>query len=375
MMNDEHFMRMALRLARKGRPSPNPRVGAVLVRDGSVLATGYHRAAGKPHAEVDALARVGGRAPGATLYVTLEPCVHHGRTPPCAEAIVASGVARVVAGMVDPNPRVHGRGLAMLRRAGIDVQVGVLEAACQELNRGFVKMMEQGLPHVTLKLAATADGKIATRSGEARWITSEEARRLSHRLRAESDAVLVGAGTVVADDPRLTARRGDRPLRRQPLRVVLDSVLRSPLEARIFNDSEAATLVITTDRALETDRQALQDRGVEVAIVAADATGRVSLREALTFLARRGILYVVVEAGGTLAWSLVRAGLVDRYWFFHAPKLFGGASAPGMMGGDGVLHPEDAVRLRWTRVRRVGEDLLIEAEPCRGAETTSGGGA
>ena len=372
-MSDEGFMKQALKLARRGRPSPNPRVGAVIVKDGRVLATGYHRAAGKPHAEAEALAQLGFRAPGATLYVTLEPCVHYGRTPPCSETIVSSGIAEVVAGMVDPNPQVRGRGLTRLREAGIHVRVGILEAQCRELNRGFIKVMTTGLPYLTVKTAATADGKLATVSGASRWITSEPARRAGHRLRAESDAIIVGAGTVLADDPSLTARKGDHLQRRQPLRVVLDSTLRAPLEASVFTDQAAPTVVYTTGAAAARKRRMLEARGVEVEEVPGDGTGRVSIPAALRSLARRGVLYAMAEPGSTLAWSLARSGLVDRYWFFLAPKLFGGASAPSVVGGEGVRRVDDAVHLRWVRVRRVGPDILVEAVPA-GNEDTAGKG-
>ncbi len=362
-MSDERFMRMALRLARRGRPSPNPRVGAVIARDGEVLATGYHRAAGEPHAEAMALAKLDFRAPGATLYVTLEPCVHYGRTPPCAESIVSAGISEVVAGMVDPNPRVRGRGIERLREAGIRVRVGVLEQECTDLNRGFIKVMTLGLPHLTLKVAATADGKLATVAGASRWITSGEARRAVHRLRADSDAIIVGSGTVAADDPRLTARHGGRPRGRQPLRVVLDSTLRCPQDALVFTDRAAPTLVFTTPGADSRKRDELETRGVEVAEVPADIAGKVALPAVLRNLAGRGVLYALAEPGSTLAWSLARSGFVDRYWFFHAPKLFGGARAPTMMGGEGVARVEEAVPLRWSRIRRIGQDVLLEAVP------------
>lgn len=367
-MSEERFMRMALRLAAKGWTSPNPRVGAVVVRDGEVLATGYHRAVGRPHAEVEALSQLDYQAPGATLYVNLEPCAHFGRTPPCTDTILRSGIREVVAGMVDPNPRVAGRGLERLRAGGVSVRVGLLEQACQDLNRGFVRLITSGLPYVTLKLAATADGRTATRTGASRWITSPEARRVVHRLRAQSDAILVGVGTVLEDDPSLTVRRGDRLLSRQVLRVILDSRLRAPLEARVFHDGQAPTLVMTTPACAPDKREVLEGKGVEVLTVPADEQGHVDLREALRLLAARGIVYVLAEPGAELAWALSRAGLADRFWFFYAPKLFAGANAPGMMGGEGVGEVAEAVRLRWSRVRRIGPDMLLEAFPGEGRE-------
>jgi len=360
-MIDARWMQLALQLAARGRTSPNPRVGAVVVREGELLATGYHRAVGQPHAEVQALSLLDFHAPGATLYVNLEPCAHFGRTPPCVDAILRSGIRKVKAGMMDPNPLVKGRGFQALRDAGVEVEEGILLAECQKLNEGFTKAITTGLPWVTLKLAATADGRTATRTGESRWITSPEARRQVHRLRSASDAVLVGIGTVLKDDPELTARFPGRARAAQPLRVVLDSRLRVPLEARVL-EPDARTLLLTTSHAAPEKIDALRQRGVDVEIVP-EVEGRIDLREALRVLTRRGIVYVLAEPGAELAASLVTEGVVDRYWFFFAPKLFAGLEAPGMLAGPGITRIDDAVALRWGQVRRVGPDLLVEAFP------------
>lgn len=358
-MSDARYMRQALRLAARGDTSPNPRVGSVVVKDGQVLATGFHARAGQPHAEVEALKKLNFSAPGATLYVNLEPCSHFGRTPPCTDAILRAGVTRVVAGMVDPNPLVSGRGFELLRSAGVEVVTGVLEAECQALNRGFVKAITTHKPYVTLKLAATADGKTATRTGASRWITSPDSRALVHQWRAHSDAVLVGVGTVLKDDPQLTARL-ERPVkRRPPLRVVLDTHLRAPAHAKVFSP-DAPTLVICGENAPFEAEAALLAVGVQVARVP-ELDGHLELAKALELLYQRGVVYVFAEPGATLAAALMHAHLVDRCCFFYAPHLFGGQNAPGMLGGTGVEKVSDAVNLRFDQIRRVGPDLLVEA--------------
>lgn len=366
---DERWMRRALALAAKGDTSPNPRVGCVIVHDGRLLSSGYHHRVGQAHAEVEALTPLNFSAPGATLYVTLEPCAHHGRTPPCTETILRSGIRRVVAAMVDPNPLVQGRGLELLRQAGLEVVVGVLEAKAQALNRGFIKAMLRRLPHVTLKLAATADGKTATRTGASRWITGPDARALVHRWRGESDGVLVGIGTVLKDDPQLTVRLS-RPLpnareRRPPVRVVLDSQLRCPLNARIL-EPDAPTLLVCGEHVPVERQQLFRARGIEVLTVPCQATAageRLDLVAAMTALLQRGLVYLFAEPGATLGAALLQAGLVDRCLFFYAPQLFGGVSAPGMLGGEGVAEVAESIRLQFERFRRVGADLLVEAVP------------
>jgi diaminohydroxyphosphoribosylaminopyrimidine deaminase/5-amino-6-(5-phosphoribosylamino)uracil reductase len=353
-------MRLAVRLGRKGlgRTGPNPPVGAVVVARGRVVGRGFHRRAGGPHGEIEALRAAGGRSRGATLYVTLEPCNHHGRTPPCTEAILAAGVRRVVFGVRDPNPRVHGGGSARLRRRGVAVESGVEAAACAELIAGFATVARRGRPLVALKLAATLDGRVATRTGASRWITGAPARRFVHRLRNEYDAVMVGAGTVIADDPALTCRlRGGR----DPLRVVIDGRLRIPLTAGLLtNEAAPGTLVVTT---MHSGRKlaALRRRGVSV-MALPGRRGVLSLRRVLERLAARGVSSVLVEGGATLAAAALREGVVDRLFLLVAPKLFGG-DGRAMVGALGVAAPRDALAVRVLGVSRLGADLLIRAVP------------
>jgi diaminohydroxyphosphoribosylaminopyrimidine deaminase/5-amino-6-(5-phosphoribosylamino)uracil reductase len=333
-------------------------VGTVVVRRGRVLATGFHRRAGLAHAEVDALSKLGGRAPGATLYVNLEPCNHRGRTEPCTEALLAAGVARVVVGMVDPNPIVNGRGLERLRKAGVRVDVGCLEEECRRLNEGFVSAMERARPFVTLKLAATADGFTAAKDGASAWVSGEPARRLVHRWRARADAVMVGAGTAIADDPALTVRLVQG---RDPVRVIVDSRARCSSGARLFREGQSKVIVATTSRAPAARVRLLERAGADVLLVRAERSGRVDLRALLETLATRGVLHVLCEGGATLAGALVRAGLVDRFATFFAPKLLGGGGVP-ILAGDGARAMRDTISLRATSIRRVGDDVLLVSE-------------
>lgn len=354
-------MRRALELAERGRGlvSPNPLVGAVVVREGSIVGEGWHEGPGRPHAEVVALADAGERARGATVYCTLEPCDHHGRTPPCTEALLAAGVRRVVAAMLDPNPVVDGRGLRRLREAGIEVQAPLLAEAAARLNRAYLRHVTSGLPLVTLKSALTLDGKVAARDGSSRWITGEEARADAHALRADADAVAVGAGTALTDDPSLTVRlpgfRGE-----QPLRVLVDAAGRVAAAGRLFDD-DAPTMVATTELAPRERREAWRAAGAEV-LVTETADGGVDLLALRAVLGKRDVQHLLIEGGPGLAWSAVRLGIVDRVVAYVAPKLLGGASAPGMVGGDGLAPVGAAVRLEIVEVRRVGGDLRVEAD-------------
>ncbi len=352
-------MRRALGLAARarGRTAPNPMVGAVVVRGGRRIAAGYHARAGGPHAEARALAKAGARARGATLYVTLEPCAHQGRTPPCAEAVLASGVRRVVCGMRDPDPRTAGRSVARLRRAGIEVLEGVEEPACRELLRGFRSRIGRGRPYTVLKLAASLDGRIATRSGHSRWISGPVSRARVHRMREAADGVVVGSGTVLADDPALTARSGARALRR-PTRVVVDSRLRTPRGARLLRGGGA--VVLTAREAPVRRARALERAGAQVLRVPARA-GHLDLRAAWRALGRLGLNEVLVEGGGGLAAALLRAGLVDRLYLFAAPLLIGG-DGRALLGPLGVDRLADALRPSHLSVRRSGADLLLIAE-------------
>jgi diaminohydroxyphosphoribosylaminopyrimidine deaminase/5-amino-6-(5-phosphoribosylamino)uracil reductase len=353
-------MGRALRLAARGRgwTSPNPMVGAVIVKRERVVGEGYHHEVGGPHAEVWALEAAGANARGATVYVGLEPCCHHGRTPPCTRALIAAGVKRVVAASLDPDRRVSGQGVRQLRDAGIRVDIGVREAEARRLNEGYVKRVTTGLPFVSLKAAMSLDGKIATAGGESQWITGEPARKLAHRLRAEHDAVVVGVETALADDPQLTVRtaRG-----RSPLRVVVDSRARTPATARLLAAHERRPIIAVTEAAPEANRRRLEAAGAAVWVSPA-VNGRVDLCRLLRRLAEEGVNSVLVEGGGTLAAGALAAGVVDRVYFFVAPLILGGAGALTPVEGEGARRLAAAWRVQSMRVRRVGEDLLITGD-------------
>jgi diaminohydroxyphosphoribosylaminopyrimidine deaminase/5-amino-6-(5-phosphoribosylamino)uracil reductase len=359
---DARWMRRALQLAERarGRTTPNPLVGAVLVKEGRVVGEGYHRRAGEPHAEIVALRAAGPEARGAALYVTLEPCSHHGRTPPCSDAVIQAGVARVVAATKDPDPRVNGRGLATLHAAGIEVEVGLLEAQARRQNEVFFKFVTHGLPFVTLKTAMTLDGKIATRTGDSRWVTGERARAYVHRLRAEHDAIMVGIGTARADDPLLTARRHGA---RNPLRVIVDARAELSLASQIGRTlCEVPTVVATTVAAPAARRSALREAGAEV-VELPGADGRVDLKALLQELARRPVTSVLLEGGAELAASMLAAGLVDKVICFIAPKIVGGRDAPGPVGGEGLARMADALPLHHVTCRRFGPDYALTGYP------------
>jgi diaminohydroxyphosphoribosylaminopyrimidine deaminase / 5-amino-6-(5-phosphoribosylamino)uracil reductase len=362
---DEAWMARAVALAEGGRGtvSPNPMVGAVLVRDGRVVGEGFHRAAGQPHAEALALAAAGAAAAGATCYVTLEPCAHHGRTPPCADALVAAGVARVVAAVSDPDPRVDGAGLARLRAAGVAVGVGAGAEAAATQNAAYLTHRRLGRPRVTLKAAASLDGKVAAPDGTSKWITGPAARADAHRLRAEADAVMVGAGTALADDPRLTVRLPGWA-GRQPLRVLVDAAGRVGADGHLF-DGEAETLVATTPAVPAAAVEAWKAAGAEVLECdpAPDGSG-VDLHHLTRVLGERGVLELMVEGGPRLQASLWAAGLADRLVWYLAPLAIGGQAAPGLLGGGGAATLAGARRLRLAPADRLGDDLRIVAFPC-----------
>jgi len=355
-------MRRALELAALGRGlvSPNPMVGAVIVRDGVVVGEGWHQGPGTAHAEVRALAVAGDLARGAALFCTLEPCDHIGRTPPCTRALVEAGIARAVVATGDPNPVVDGRGFARLREAGVEVEVGTLASDARRLNAAFERHVLTGLPFVTLKTAASLDGKTAARDRSSKWITGEDARRDAHVLRAAADAIVVGAGTVIADDPSLTVRDpsyGGRP----PLRVVVDAIGRVSPDAHVF-DAAAPTMIATTDRVDRGRADAWGSGGAEVVAFDQDRTGGVSLPELMAHLGKRDVQGVLVEGGATLAWSLVREHLVDRMVLYLAPKLVGGTEAPGILMGEGFAPIDEAPALRIVGVDRIGDDVRGEAD-------------
>lgn len=366
---DQRSMARALELARKGVYSthPNPRVGCVIVAAGQVVGEGWHARAGEPHAEVHALRQAGAKARGATAYVTLEPCSHHGRTPPCAEALVQAGVARVVAAMQDPNPQVAGRGLARLQEAGIEVACGVLESEARALNVGFIKRMEQGLPYVRVKLAMSLDGRTAMASGESQWITGPAARAAVQRLRARASVVLTGADTVLADGARLTVRPDELGLNaeltalamtRPPLRVLVDGRLRVPLNAPFYQAGKALVATCAAAGA----RQLFLDDGHELLAVSG-SNGHVDLRKLLLELAARGANEVLVEAGPRLAGAFARQGLVDEYQLFVAAKFLGSSARPLLEWP--LAKMAEAQELQIVEMRAVGDDWRIIARPVR----------
>jgi diaminohydroxyphosphoribosylaminopyrimidine deaminase/5-amino-6-(5-phosphoribosylamino)uracil reductase len=356
-IHEKQYLRMACRLARKaaGRTSPNPQVGAVLVRQGKIVGSGYHKVAGGDHAEIAALKHAGTRARGATLYITLEPCSHYGRTPPCTRALIRAGIKEVVCGIRDPNPLVAGRGLRQLRRAGIKVRLGVLQKECRALIESFAKYITRQVPFVTLKLAATLDGRIAAASGDARWISGENSRRLVHRLRDEVDAVLVGLGTVKADDPLLTCRIAGG---RNPWRVVLDSRLRIPASAKMLRLPDPRKTVIATGPDVGVARlRELEALGVQVWRLPLKGK-QVSWRALLRELARRGIVSVMIEGGGRIAASALKARVVDKILFFYAPKILGGDARP-MIHDLAIPRVKQAFAVADLRVSRSGQDLMV----------------
>lgn len=333
---DLKYMRMAVSLAKKaeGMTSPNPLVGAVLVKAGRVVGRGYHKRCGLPHAEVNAIRDAGQKAKGADLYVTLEPCGHFGRTPPCAGAIIDAGIRRVIIGMKDPNPVNNGNGTARLKRAGIKVITGILEDDAASMNLPYIKYITTGLPYLTLKMAQSLDGKIATRTGDSRWITSEEARAYVQRLRGRVDAVMVGANTVLKDDPSLACKI---PGRKQPAKIMICG--RKPVSpsARIFRDADKTKIIL-----------------------AVGPNGRVDFKSLLKKLGGMGIINILVEGGGEIAAGLIGGALVDRYLFFIAPKIIGGRSAVTSVEGDGIKFIKDAVNIRHMKASMVGRDILVE---------------
>ena len=354
------IMALAIAEAKRGRTSPNPRVGAVIVRDGAIVATGFHARAGAPHAEVDAISKATGALDEATLYVTLEPCNHHGRTGPCTEAILGAGIGRVVIGARDPAPHVPGA-IDRLRSAGVDVEVGLLEEECSALIADFAKHVRTGLPLVTLKAAITLDGKIATHTGDSKWITGEAARAEAHRLRADADAILVGVSTVLSDDPSLTVRHVQG---RDPLRIVLDADLRTPPSAAVLDPagvSDADTLIVHADDLPSEAGKALSRTGVELVGVPRDPRG-VNLAAVLELLGARNVMSLLVEGGAQVHGSFLDLGLADRAALFIAPRILGSSAAPSFAAGDEVESISEAKRLVRTRMHRLDPDWLITGD-------------
>ena len=358
---DRKFMEDALALAAKarGRTSPNPLVGAVIVRDGEIVGEGYHRKAGDAHAEIHALNQAKELAEGATMYVTLEPCCHWGRTPPCTESLIRAKLANVVVSMKDPNPQVAGKGIRQLEEAGIPVQVGICEEESKQLNEIFIKYITTQCPFVILKSAISLDGKIATASGESQWITSEASRLKGHEVRAQVDAILVGVGTVLQDNPALTTRLPERT-NEDPIRIVVDSRGRTPLGAKVFNpDSNAGTLIAVTEKAPLEKIDVLKAAGADVLTIE-QKEGRVCLSALMRELGRREVTSVLIEGGGEINAAALQAGIVNKLMFFVAPKLIGGKDAPGPIGGVGIARLAEAFDLRDVKISHIGADLLIE---------------
>lgn len=363
-------MRLALRLARRGygATSPNPMVGALLVKDGGIIGRGWHRRAGGPHAEIEALQdaqRRGHSARGTTLYVTLEPCCTHGRTPPCTDAIIAAGIKRVIVGAVDPNPKHAGKGFSVLRRAGIGVAHGVEAEECTRLNEAFNHWIVHRTPFVTVKAALTLDGKIATASGESKWITGAKARAYGMHLRQGHDAILVGINTILADDPRLTFRPAQRRKSDTPSgqlrRIVLDCMARTPLKARVVNDEHAALTTIVASRAAPARRVAALAKRVNV-VIAPSGKSKINLRWLLKQLGAENVTSLLVEGGGEVNAAFLLGGLAQRVAFFYAPKILGGRDSRRAVAGEGARNWSEALKLRNPEWRKLGADLLLRAQ-------------
>jgi diaminohydroxyphosphoribosylaminopyrimidine deaminase/5-amino-6-(5-phosphoribosylamino)uracil reductase len=362
-VSDTIFIKKALSLAARARgmTSPNPMVGAVLVKDGKIIAEGYHRKAGFPHAEVIAIEKAGSKAPGATLYVNLEPCCHRDKkTPPCTEKIISSGIKRVVVSMIDPNPKVSGRGIEILRNAGIEVKTGILESKARELNEPYIKHITTGMPFVILKIAMTLDGKIATPEGESEWITGEKSRRLVHKLRGTLDAVMTAIGTVKADDPELTCRLKRY---RNPARVIIDPDMEVRTDAKVTTTPPHTILVVKTSTARtakiedKMKKYVLEERGIKFIEYEGD---KVDLSWLMSELANANIMSVLIEGGASLNCSCLQSGVVDKVMFFIAPKIIGGRESIPAVGGNYFRRLEDAYHLTDIEIKKIGEDILVE---------------
>ncbi len=359
-MDHEYFMKMALNLAKKGRgyTSPNPMVGAVVVKAGEVVGRGYHHAVGQAHAEVDAIEDAGVRARGAALYVNLEPCNHTGRTPPCTRKILEAGIKRVVMAMADPHTKAGG-GAAFLRKHGIDVLIGVCEKQATQLNEVFVKFVNTGRPFVMVKCAATLDGRIATRNGDSKWVTGKKARRFVHRLRHAVDAIMVGIGTIQADDPQLTTRLGSRR-GVDPIRIVLDTHLSISPDARVLKlDSDSETILVVGHTVSKAKKNRLAKKGVRL-IEQPLKNGRIDMRSLMAYLGSMDITSLLVEGGSRVLASAFHSGIVDKVLFFYAPKILGGDDGIPICQGQGPALMKDSIRLSGLRVRRFDPDVMIE---------------
>ncbi|MDD2752826.1 MAG: bifunctional diaminohydroxyphosphoribosylaminopyrimidine deaminase/5-amino-6-(5-phosphoribosylamino)uracil reductase RibD [Candidatus Omnitrophica bacterium] len=358
LKNNEYYMNLALKLAlkAKGETFPNPLVGAVVVKNNRIIGKGYHQKAGFAHAEVIALDEAGENVKNATLYVTLEPCAHFGRTPPCVDRIIKSGIKKVIIGMVDPNPRNNGRGINLLKQNKIKVEVGVLEERLKKINQPFIKYITRAMPFVTVKIAQSLDGKIATESGDSKWITSDKSRSFAHKIRKDYDAIMVGINTVLRDNPRLNAWFS----RRQPIKIVVDSQLSTPQKANIFSaDSRVVIATLPSRPGQETENRKILAQRAKILEVK-EKSGQVNLKNMIKKLAQLEISNILVEGGGTLVGALFDEGLVDKVLFFISPKIIGGKNAISSVMGKGISRIDNAIKLKEVSCRRFGEDFLIE---------------
>lgn len=360
-MKDEQYMRMALALARKGigTTSPNPMVGAVLVKGDTIVGKGYHKRAGSAHAEINAIEDAGSNAAGSTMYINLEPCVHYGKTPPCADQVIAAEIGRVFVAMLDPNPLVNGKGVEMLRKAGIDVKVGMLENEARRLNEAFIGSMEKKRPYITMKAAVSLDGKIATKTCDSRWISNEESRRQANILRCVNDGIMVGINTVISDNPMLVPRVKNP--KKIPARIILDSKLRIPLASDIVKTSDKYRTWIFTNEDSRTDKETrLKACGADVIRVPKDDFGRVSVNRICQELYKRNITSVLVEGGGEVNSTFLREGLVDKVVLFYGTILIGGKSALNLVGGKGIDFLKDAYRIDIATLKKLKDNIYIE---------------
>lgn len=355
-------MKRALELSKKavGMVNPNPLVGAVIVKDNRIIGEGYHEYFGGPHAEVNAFANAVDDVQGATMYVTLEPCSHYGKTPPCADAIVKNKIAKVVIGMIDPNPLVAGRGIEILRKNGIEVTTGIIDTEIMKTNEIFIKYISSKQPFCIMKTAMSLDGKIATTTGDSKWISNEKSRAYVHELRQRVTGIMVGIGTVLSDDPELTTRR-EGVLSLNPTRIIIDSKARIPLEAKVLKcDEKTKTIIVTTEYADQSKIEAIKQMGAEV-IVTQSKNNWVDLKYLMTVLGEMGIDSILLEGGSTLNYSALEAGIVDKVITFISPQIFGGTSGKTTVGGKGIEYVKDSIVLSNTEVTRFDEDIMIEA--------------
>ncbi len=359
---DKRFMKEALRLAAmvKGLTSPDPAVGAVIVKNGKIVGRGYHDRFTTPHAETFAIKKAGPKAKGSTLYVTLEPCCHHGNNPPCTDNIIKSGIKRVVAAMKDPNPLVCGKGFAALKRAGVEVEIGLMQEEAKSMNEAFIKYITAKMPHVTLKMAMSLDGKTATRTGDSKWISSKESRDIVQDLRCASDAIMVGVNTIIKDDPQLVCRKRINGTKKKPIRIVADPLGATPPKAKILSDGKAPTIIVVTKHAAKENIRRLEKTGAQVLLVKGSST-KIDLKSLMKELAKRKCSSILVEGGSELAAGAIEQNIVDKIVIFIAPKIIGGAAAKPVIGGGGIKNISDAVKLVKMKFRKVGGDLMIEA--------------